>query len=134
MIDFSNTIFNTVATAVRNKHIGIKVVGENVRDPSEFPTLTVDEIGNVDVDYLEDSSHEETFARLTYRVQVFSNKQGYKKSEARSIFDTANSEMRKMGFRRIAYTTTPEIYNSTIYNITAIYEGIVSKGGCVYKR
>ncbi len=134
MIDFLSKIFTTVATTVRNEHFGTKVVGEYLRDPSEFPTVTLDEMSNTMVDYLEDSSHEETFARVTYRLQVFSNKQVGKKTEARSIFATADFEMRRMGFRRLTYTTTPEIYNSTIYNITALYEGIVSTSGYVYKR
>lgn len=134
MIDFANKIFTTVANTVRNKHFGTKVVGENLRDPSVFPTVTLDETSNTMVDYLEDSSHEETFARVMYRLQVFSNKQGGKKTEARSIFATADSEMRRMGFQRVTYTTTPEIYNSTIYNITATYEGIVSASGYVYHK
>lgn len=134
MIDYANKIFTTVATAVRNVHIGTKVVGEYVRDPSTFPTVTVDEISNTVVDYLEDSSNAENFARVIYRVQVFSNKQSGKKSEARAVFNTADSEMRKMRFRRVTYTTTPEIYNSTIYSITATYEGIVSASGYVYSR
>lgn len=134
MIDYANTIFTTVANTVRNIHFGTKVVGEYVRDPSTFPTVTVEEISNTVVDHLEDSSNTENFARVIYRVQVFSNKQSGKKSEARAIFDTTDSEMRKMGFRRVTYTTTPEIYNSTIYNITATYEGIVGVDGHVYRR
>ena len=134
MIDYANTIFTTVATTVRHTHFGTKVMGEYVRDPSTFPTVTVDEISNTVEDRLEDSSNEESFARVIYRVQVFSNKQGGKKSEARAIFATADSEMRRMGFHRVTYTTTPEIYNSTIYNITATYEGIVSVDGHVYRK
>lgn len=86
------------------------------------------------VGWLEDSSNEEKFAGVTYRLQVFSNKESGKKAEARAIFATADAEMRRMGFRRLTYATTPEIYDSTIYEITATYEGVVSATGCVYKR
>ena len=134
MIDFSNTIFTTVATAVRNSHVGTKVIGEYIRDPSEFPCVTLDETQNVMVDRLEDSSNEERFAGVMYRLQVFSNKQSGKRAEARAIFSTADAEMRRMGFRRVSYTTTPEIYNSTIYTINATYEAVVSADGYVYKR
>ena len=71
---------------------------------------------------------------VTYRLQVFSNKQNGKKTEAREIFATADAEMRRMGFRRVSYTTTPEIYKSTVYEITATYEAIVSWDGFVYVR
>ena len=134
MIDFNNEVFTTVATAVRDNHIGATVIGEYTRKPSKFPTVTLDETQNVMVDWLEDSSNEETFAGVTYRLQVFSNKQSRKKEEAREIFATADAEMRRMGFRRVSYTTTPEIYKSTVYEITSTYEAIVSWDGYVYAR
>ena len=134
MIDKLNEIFTNVATSVRNQHTGTTVTGEYTRMPSKFPAVTIDEIQNVMVDRLEDSSNTENFAGVTYRVQVFSNKQSGKKAEARAIFATADAEMRRMGFRRVTYTTTPEIYDSTIYNISATYEAVVSAAGYVYKR
>lgn len=134
MLDFNNEIFTTAATAVRGNHVGTTVIGEYVRSPSKFPTVTIDETSNVMVDRLEDSSNEERFAGVIYRVQVFSNKQNGKKAEARAIFATVDAEMRKMGFRRVTYTTTPEIYESTVYSITATYEAVVSAAGYVYKR
>lgn len=134
MIDVNSVVFTTVATVVRDNHASATVIGEYVRKPSKFPTVTLDEIQNVMVDRLEDSSNEEKFAGITYRLQVFSNKQNGKKAEARDIFATADAEMRRMGFRRVTYTTTPEIYKSTVYEINATYEAIVSWDGYVYAR
>lgn len=134
MIDFQNEIFTTVATTVRAEHDGVTVTGEYVRSPSKFPTVTLDEIENVTVDALVDSSDEEQYSGLSYRLQVFSNKTGGKKAEARAIFATADKVMLGMGFRRIAYSTTPEIYESTVYSIVATYEAIVDKNGVIYKR
>ena len=134
MIDYLNEIFNTLAMAVREAHEGITVTGEYTRQPSRFPTVTLDETANVTVGATVDSSNTEKFAGLTYRLQVFSNKQSGKKAEARAIFATADEIMRELGFRRITYTTTPEIYESTIYSITATYEAIVSADGVTYKR
>jgi hypothetical protein len=110
------------------------MTGEYTRQPSKFPTVTLDEIENVTVDSLEDSSSDETFSGLTYRLQVFSNKQSGKKAEARAIFATADHVLRDLGFRRITYSTTPEIYESTIYSITATYEAIADVNGTIYKR
>lgn len=134
MLDFCNEIFTTVAKVVRTDHFGTSVIGEYTRTPSSFPCVTVDETQNVMVDRLEDSSNKECFAGVTYRIQVFSNKTSGKKAEARSIFATVDAEMRRMGFRRVTYTTTPEIYDSTVYSITATYEAVVSAAGYVYKR
>ena len=134
MIDYLNEIFTTVAVPLRQAHEGITVSGEYTRMPSKFPAATLDEIANVTVDELEDSSVVEKYSSLTYRLQVFSNKQSGKKAEARAIFATADSVMRGLGFRRITYTTTPEIYESTIYSITATYEAIADADGVIYKR
>ena len=134
MIDYLNEIFTSVATKVREEHPGITMTGEYTRQPSKFPTATLDEIENVTVDNLEDSSSDETFSGLTYRLQVFSNKQSGKKAEARAIFATADQVLRGLGFRRITYSTTPEIYESTIYSITATYEAIADVNGTIYKR
>lgn len=134
MLDFQNEIFTTVATVVRSKHTGTTVTGEYTRSPSKFPNVTLDEIENVTVSSLVDSSEKEKYSGLGYRLQVFSNKTGGKKSEARAIFATADAEMLGMGFRRISYSTTPEIYDSTIYCITATYEAIVDVNGVIYKR
>jgi hypothetical protein len=94
----------------------------------------MDETLNVTVGNLVDSSHEEDFAGVEYRLQVFSNKTGGKRAEARAIFATADAQMQKMGFRRISYSTTPELYDSTIYSIIATYEGVISTSGYLYKR
>ena len=134
MNDFLNEIFTAVAVMVREVHPGIMVTGEYTRQPSKFPTLTLDETQNVMIDRLEDSSKEERFSGLTYRLQVFSNKTSGKKAEAREIFATADEMMRGMGFRRMTYTTTPEIYDSTVYSITATYEAVVDENGVIYKR
>ena len=134
MIDYLNEIFNTLATTVRDAHSGVTVTGEYTRQPSKFPTVSLDETENVTVGALEDSSAAEKFSGLTYRLQVFSNKQSGKKAEARAIFATADKVMLGLGFRRITYTTTPEIYESTIYSITATYEAVVDIYGVLYKR
>lgn len=134
MIDHSNEVFTTVAKRVRNNHPGTTVTGEYIRQPSKFPTVTLDEFQNVMVDRLEDSSNEERYAGVAYRLQVFSNKRNGKRVEARTIFATADAEMRRMGFRRVTYTTTPEIYESTVYCVTATYEAVIDTVGCVYKR
>lgn len=134
MIDFMNEIFSTVAQHVRADYPGTTVIGEYTRKPSKFPCVTLDETQNVTIDSLVDSSDEEKYVGLTYRLQVFSNKQNGKKAEARAIFAAADEKMRGMGFRRVTYTTTPEIYESTIYSITATYEGVVDVNGVMYRR
>lgn len=131
MIDHSNEIFNVVAKALRSAFEGIQVKGEYVATPSRFPCVTVDETINIPSHL--DSGARNKYARLTYRVQVFSNKENGKRAEARKIYGKVDELMQGMGFFAKTYTTTPAVYNSEIYCITATYEAVVGADGVVYR-
>lgn len=131
MIDFSNEIFNAVAKDLRSAYKGIKVVGEYVSAPTAFPTVTIDETGNVPVHL--DSAVNNKYARVTYRVQVFSNLKSGKRSQAREIYSHLDEKLQELGLVAVTYTTTPAIYNSEVYCITATYEAVVDRNGAFYR-
>ena len=131
MIDKSNEIFNAVATDLRSLYSGIKVVGEYVSTPTVFPTVTLDEIQNIPIHL--DSSSENKFAEVLYRVQVFSNSQDGKRAQARSIYGVLDGKMQVLGLHAVSYSTTPAIYNSEIYSITATYRGVIDRNGVIYR-
>ena len=130
MIDYSNEIFNAVATDLRFAYEGIKVVGEYVSSPSLFPTVTIDETKNVPTHL--DSSATPKYAAVQYRVQVFCNGSG-KRAKAREIFGTVAEKLNSLGLVGVTYTTTPAIYNSEVYCITGTFEGVIDRGGMIYR-
>ena len=132
MIDFSNEIFNAVAKHLRSLYKGIQVKGEYVSTPAKFPTVTIDEIGNIPVEL--DSATTNKYADVVYRVQVFSNKENGKRAEAREIYKTVDEKLMELGFFAKTFTTTPAIYNSEIYSITATYGGIISRDGVIFRN
>lgn len=131
MIDKSNEIFNAVATDLRSTYSGIKVVGEYVATPTVFPTVTLDEIQNIPTHL--DSSSENKFAEVLYRVQVFSNSPEGKRAQARSIYGAVDAKMQSLGLLAVSFTTTPAIYNSEIYSITATYRGVIDRNGVIFR-
>lgn len=131
MLDFSNEIFNAVATDLRSRYTGIKVVGEYVATPTVFPTVTIDEIQNIPVH--QDSAVHNKYAEVVYRVQVFSNAKSGKRSQAREIYGAVDEMLQTLGLYAVTYTTTPAIYNSEIYSITATYQGVVDHNGVIYR-
>lgn len=131
MLDFSNEIFNAVAGDLRSRYEGIKVVGEYVATPTVFPTVTIDEIQNIPVH--QDSAVHNKYAEIVYRVQVFSNAKSGKRSQAREIYGAVDAVLQTLGLYAITYTTTPAIYNSEIYSITATYRGVVDRNGVIYR-
>lgn len=130
MIDYSNEIFNAAAVDLRSRFEGIKVVGEYVSSPSHFPTVTLDEIQNVPIHL--DSARQNKYAQVQYRAQVFANGEG-KRALARKIYGALDTLMQELGLVCITYTTTPAIYNSEIYCITATYEGVIDRNGVIYR-
>lgn len=131
MIDYSNEIFNTAATSLRSLYPGIQVVGEYVESPAQFPTVTLDEIQNLPVHL--DSAATNKYARVVYRSQIFCNGEG-KRQRARAIYDSLDQILMGVGLFAKTYTTTPAIYNSEIYCITATHEGVIGKDGVIYRN
>lgn len=131
MIDVSNEIFTALANRIREEHNPVSVVGENVRFPSNFPCVTIDETYNVPSQL--DTSETEPFAEVTYRVQVFCTGEG-KRAQARKIFATVSDACFGMNLIRKTYTTTPDVYNSSVYQITATFEAEVRRDGTIFRR
>ena len=130
MINFSNEIFNTVAKDLRSLYPKITVVGEYVETPAKFPTVTLDEISNVPVHL--DSATLNKYAKVIYRSQIFVNGEG-KRKRARDIFDSLDQKLMSLGLIMKTYTTTPAIYNSEVYCITATHEGVIGADGTIYR-
>ena len=130
MIDVSNEIFNAVAKDLRSLYKGITVVGEYVETPAKFPTVTLDEISNVPVHL--DSATMNKYTKVIYRSQIFMNGTG-KRKKAREIMDSLDKKLMSIGLTMKTYTTTPAIYNSEVYCITATHEGVVGADGMIYR-
>lgn len=130
MVDYSNEIFNAVATDLRSTYTGIKVVGEYVASPTVFPTVTIDETSNVPTHL--DSSALPKYAEVQYRVQVFCNGNG-KRAKAREIYGTVAERLSLIGLVGVTYTTTPAIYNSEVYCITGTFRGVIDRDGVIYR-
>lgn len=131
MIDVSNEVFNAVAEDLRSAFSGIKVKGEYVAEPSEFPLVTIDETSNVPIHL--DSAAVNKYAHVTYRLQVFSNAKTGKRAQARRIYARADECLQRLGLFAVSYTTTPTIYNAEVYCITATYEAAVDRDGVFYR-
>lgn len=129
MIDIESQVFTAVKTAVGTSAV---CRAESLRLPDEFPCVTVEEISNTEPQEYLDSSNEEKFARVNYRIQVFTNDKNTKKTRARTLMKTVDTTMRSLGFRRTSYMPRPAMYDATIYDIQCSYEALVDKNQVVY--
>lgn len=121
MIDVESIVFTKIAGKLRAKFKGITVSGEYVNAPSKFPYVSVVEQDNYSSADKLDSSIREKFATVMYEVNVYSNKSGYKKSEAREIMGEIDRMFIGMNFKRLSLNPVPNLENATIYRLTARY-------------
>lgn len=131
MIDFYNEIFSDIAGRLRAEIDGIAVIGEYVSSPASCPATTIDEIDNRPAN--RDSAKTEKYASVVYRAQVFCNGEG-KRALARKIFGIIAQRFAELNFTRKSYTTTPDVYNSSIYQITATFAAVIGEDGTIYKE
>ena len=132
MIDVSNEIFTAIGNAVRAKYGNtIAIVGENVSQPAVLPCVAMDETYNVPSQL--SSSDAEEYAAVTYRIQVFASGEG-KRSKAREIFAVVAETCHSLNLMRKTYSPTPDVYNSSIYQISATFEADIRHDGMIFRR
>lgn len=122
MIDCENEVFTRIATILRNSYPGgINVDSTYVNAPSSFPHVSIEMTDS----YPEDmtNSLEENMTRVTFTVNVYSNKPGSRKTQAKAISNTINDAFAMMNFVRLSQIPVPNMMDETIYRITSMYAG-----------
>jgi len=132
MIDLENDIFDYVAKALRSAHSGIDVKSEYVETPAKFPHVSIVEADNRILQRMRTDNIENAVS-VMYEVNIYSNKAGMKKSEAKSIADTADSAFSGIGFTRTFREQIPNLKDATIYRIICRYEAVIDKNFMIYQ-
>lgn len=120
-----------VATPLRAKFPGIWVSGEYVDAPAKFPAVTIEEVNNSVYQKMR-TVHIENAASVLYEVNIYSNKIGYKKSEAQEIMSFIDDILAGLGFTRTMCNPLPNLADATIYRLTARYEAVIDKDNWIY--
>ena len=134
MIDVESAVFNAVATKVREQFPNIYMVGEYVKSPSSFPSVSLVEMDNAIRTDTIDSGSNENHANVMYEVNVYSNKTTGKKSECKAIIALIDKEMLALGFVRFTLTPVPNMNDSTIYRMVSRYRATVSADNKIFRR
>lgn len=127
MNDIENFVFDAVATQLRSAYSGIFVSGEYVEVPASFPTATIVQEDSSVLEKMSTEKRLENATTLLFDVNVYSNKVGYKKQQAKEIMSTIDEKMAGLGFTRIFCNPMPNLMDSTIFRLSARYRGVVMK-------
>ena len=134
MINIEPEVFNIIAQAIRNEYPDAYVVGEYVKSPSQFPSVSIVEFDNIAYDKTQSSGSLENHADVVFEVNIYSNKTSGKKSECRAIASLIDNEFATLGFSRSMLQPIPNGDDATIYRMTGRYRGVVSKDKLVFRR
>lgn len=131
MNQIENEVYTAVATALRSAHSGIFVTGEYTPTPPSFPCVFISEADNFNAGF--DGCNHEIVTGVMYEVEVYSNKQNGKKTEAKAIMATVDSVLTPLGFTRTMLQPIPNMNDATIFRLTARYTAAVIDN-VIYRR
>lgn len=132
MIDYFDDIAAHIRQAAQSVNGAVVVTEESDARPTRFPCVTVCESNNYAVSL--DSAQREKYAAVQYRVRVCSNRENGKRREAMELFQAVDRWMTASNFTRRGKTTKPDLYQGTLYEITATYEAVIGENGQIYTR
>lgn len=132
MIDLEPLIYTTCYEALIKEYPECDITSEYVSSPSGMPHVSIVEKDNAVWRNTSDEITENHVA-LTYEVNVYSNQTTGKKSEAKAIFTVVDKAMENLGLRRTTLNESPNLYDTSIYRLTARYR-CVANNEYIYRR
>ena len=134
MIDVESMVFDSVYNAISTSaYSNTEMTSDYDTIPSSFPCVAIYETDNQTYQKTQDDVLKEHHARVIYEVNVYSNKPGTKKSEAKAIMDIVDNTLQEIKFTRTFRNVVPNA-DKTIYRIVARYEAVIAeKNGDIYQ-
>ena len=132
MIDIESTVFDYVATALRDAFDNVFVMSVPSDTPTRFPAVCLWEQSNTIYTGSQTSESYENHDKLLYQCEVYSNLTSGKKQQAKAIAALVDEKMQELGFTRTFGQPVPNIADMTIFRYTMRFEGIIGKDNIVY--
>ena len=126
MIDIEDLVFDTVYNQLIQLYPSANITAGYDEKRAVYPAVVIRETGNLP--YTEGNTDDcaENYTRVTYEVEVESNKENTARSECKAILNAVDGIMQGMKFRRI-HKNRPLNVDRTVYRQYARYEAIVGK-------
>jgi hypothetical protein len=107
--------------------------GDLSASPARFPAVSIVEINN-SVLMSARTAEIENAVSIAYEVNVYSNKVGYNKIEAKEILAVIDESFKKLGFSRTFCNPVQNLEDKNIYRIVSRYEAIVDRDLWIYQK
>lgn len=134
MFDIERQIFTTAANAVITTYTTCRVVNAFIYAPEQFPCVSIVMSDDGTNARMRDSSKNDNFRDITLTVDVYSNKQNGKKTEAEAIMQIVIDTLFPLNFNMVSCKPNSNINNASNYRITATFTATVDSNGHIYTR
>lgn len=133
MIDIEFAVYNAVVRELKLAYPDIFATGDLSSSPARFPAVSIVEINNSVVQSARTLNIENAVS-VAYEVNVYSNKAGYNKIEAKEVLAVIDNAFQELGFTRTYCNPVQNLEDKNIYRIVARYEAVVDKDFCIYQN
>jgi len=130
MIDIESLVFDTVYNALHNTYPNANITAGYDEENAVFPVVIVRQTNNQPYREANTDDCAENYARITFEVEVMSDKADEGRSECKELLIAADDAMQTMKFRRV-HLNRPINVNRTLWRQYARYEVIADKGTTV---
>lgn len=133
MIDPEFAVYDAVSDRVKAKFPDLYMTGDVSFAPSQFPAVSIVETNNSVLQNMRTLKIENAVS-LMYEVNVYSNKVGYSKMEAKSILTAVDEAFVDFGFTRTFSNPVQNLEDKTVFRIVARYEAVMDRDFVVYQN
>jgi hypothetical protein len=134
MIDIESTVFDRVATALRDEFDGIFLTSREIDSPPQFPAVCLYEASNTVYESSQTAQCRENHASLMYQCSVYSNLDGGGAGQAKKIAARIDDIMQEIGFIRIFGEPVGNLADATIARYTMRFKGVVGSDYRIYTK
>ena len=121
MIDCEAKVFQACADAFRAAYPNGYIAPEYVSQPPKFPAVSVVEMDNNVDERAMDNGNIENAVNVMYQVDVYSNLNKGKKTQAKAIIALIDEVLAQYRFIRTFCNPIQNMNDATIYRMTARY-------------
>ena len=127
MIDIENLVFDTFFNQLSLIHQDANITAGYDEKTATFPPVIVRQTNNQPYRASATDDCSENHSRITFEIEVISDKQDTGRSECHEILADADEIMQSMKFRRV-HLNRPLNIDRTLWRQYARYEVIAAKG------
>lgn len=126
MIDIENLVFDTVYNGLHTSYPNANITAGFDEQNAVFPSVVVRQTNNQPYREANTDDCAENYTRVTFEIEVFSDKENTGRSECKEMLMAADGIMQSMKFRRV-HLNRPLNIDRTLWRQYARYEVIAGK-------